>query len=55
MGKTSKDAPLLRDLFKDNLPLIEEEERPGCQVDSNWGPLYYETVALTTLPPPLPI
>ena len=50
--KDSKDAPLLRDLIKDTLPLIEEEEKkPRRQVDSNSRPLDYEVVAPTTNAP----
>ena len=52
--KNSKDAPLLRDLIKDTLPLIEEEKKAWRQVDTNLGPLDYETIDLTTSPPPLP-
>ena len=56
--KNSKDAPLLKDLIKDTLPSIEEDEeeekKPWRQENLNWGPLDYETVALTTSPPPLP-
>ena len=33
-----EDAPLLRDLIKDTLPLIEDEKKPWCQVDSNSAP-----------------
>ena len=46
-------SPLLRDLIKDSLWLIEEEKKLWRQVDSNSGPLGYESVALTTMPPPL--
>ena len=37
----SKDAPLLRDLIEDTLPLREgeEEKKPWRQVDLNSGPL----------------
>ena len=53
--KNSKAAPILRDLTKDTLPLIEKKrKKPLCQVDSNLEPLDYKTVALTTLSPPLP-
>ena len=34
--------------------IAEEENKPWRQVDSNLGPLDYETVATTTLPPTLP-
>ena len=53
MGKNRKDTPLL-DLIKDTLPLIEERKKTWHQVDSNSGPLHYKTIAVTTLPPPLP-
>ena len=49
--KQSKDTPLIRDLIYETLPLMEKEEKKP-QVDQNSGPLDYETVTLTTLPPP---
>ena len=32
-SKNSKDAPLLRDLIKDTLPLIEDEEKKALATD----------------------
>ena len=52
--KNIKDAPLKRDLIKDTLSLVEDEENKS-QVDSSSGPVDDKTVALTTWPPPLPI
>ena len=44
----------MRELIKDTLPLIEEEEKkPLPQVDSNSETLDNDTVALTTSPSPL--
>ena len=45
----------MRDLIKDNLPLIEAAKKPWGKMDSNSEPIYYETVALTTLSPHLPL
>ena len=43
---------ILRDLVKDSLPL-KKRKKPWLKVDSNSGPLNYETVPLTTSPPTL--
>ena len=39
---------ILRDLIRDTQPLIDEEKKPWCQVNSNSRLLDYEAVALTT-------